>query len=111
MRITFDSDDGALYDAESRCEIAEMDERYFLRILLGTSINPKSSEELSRIYRIPRGVCNEILVFLEKRGYVSNVVTLFTPEGRAVKYYLRTDLHVREFSEEEALLPLSQSPS
>ena len=88
-----------------------MDERYFLRILLGTSVSPKCSEELSRIYHVPRAVCNSILDYLEKRGYVSNVVTLFTPNGRAVKYYLRTDMRVRDFSAEEALRPLSQSPS
>ena len=88
-----------------------MDERYFLRILLGTSVSPKCSEELSRIYHIPRGVCNSILDYLEKRGYVFNVVTLFTPEGRAVRYYLRTDMRVRAVNEDEALLPLSQSLS
>ena len=88
-----------------------MDERYFLRILLGTSVSPKCSEELSRIYHIPRGVCNSILDYLERRGYVSNVVTLFTPEGHAVRFYLRTDMRVRPVNEAEALLPLSQSPS
>lgn len=86
-----------------------VDERYFLRILLGTSVSPKSADELSRIYRIPRGLCTAILEFLEKRGYVSNVVTLFTPEGHAVKYYVRTDMRVRDFTEDEALRPLSQS--
>ena len=87
-----------------------MEERYFLRIVLGTSTSPKSAEELSRIYRIPRGLCTAILEFLEKRGYVSNVVTLFTPDGKAVKYYVRTDMRVRDFNEDEALQPLSQSP-
>ena len=88
-----------------------MDERYFLRILLGTSVSPKSADELSRIYRIPRGLCDPMLEFLEARGYVANVVTLFSPKGRAVKYYLRTEMRVRDFSEDEALPPPSQSPS
>jgi len=87
-----------------------VDERYFLRILLGTSVSPKSADELSRIYRIPKGLCVAILEYLEKRGYVSNVVTLFTPNGKAVKYYVRTDMRVREFTEDEALTPLEQSP-
>jgi hypothetical protein len=87
-----------------------VDERYFLRILLGTSVSPKSAEELSRIYRIPRGLCTAILDYLERRGYVSNVVTLFSPEGHAVKYYVRTDMRVREFTAAEALRPISQSP-
>lgn len=87
-----------------------MDERYFLRILLGTSMSPKSAEELSRIYHIPMGLCTAILEFLERRGYVSNVVTVFSPEGRPVKYYVRTDMRVRDFTEDEALRPLSQSP-
>ncbi len=84
-----------------------MDERYFLRILLGTSLGPKSAEELSRIYHIPRGVCNDILRYLEKRGFVSNVVTLFTPDGRAVKYFVRTEMRLRTFTEAEALAPLA----
>jgi len=88
-----------------------MDERYFLRILLGTSVSPKSAEELSRIYHIPMGLCVAILEFLERRGYLANVVTLFTPGGRAVKYYVRTDMRVRDFNEAEALEPLSQSLS
>ena len=87
-----------------------MDERYFLRILLGTSVSPKSASELSRIYHVPMGLCGAILEHLEKRGYVSNVVTLFAPNGRAVKYYLRTDRRVRDFSAAEALQPLWQSP-
>lgn len=87
-----------------------MDERYFLRILLGTSVSPKSSEELSRIYRIPMGLCTAILEYLERRGYVANVVTLFAPDGRAVKYYVRTDLKLREFNEKE-LLPDLPTPS
>ena len=86
-----------------------MDERYFLRILLGTSVSPKSAAELSRIYHVPMGLCGAILEHLEKRGYVSNVVTLFSPNGRAVKYYLRTDMRVRNFTEAEALEPLSKS--
>jgi len=88
-----------------------VDERYFLRILLGTSVSPKSAEELSRIYRIPMGLCGSILDFLERRGYVANVVTVFTPEGHAVKYYVRTEMRVREFSAEEALQPLWQPPA
>ncbi|TLZ53176.1 MAG: hypothetical protein E6K18_00980 [Methanobacteriota archaeon] len=87
-----------------------MDERYFLRILLGTSVSPKSAQELSRIYHVPMGLCTGILEYLAKRGYVSNVVTLFTPDGQAVKYYLRTDMRLRGFTEAEALPPLSQSP-
>ena len=87
-----------------------MDERYFLRILLGTSVSPKSAAELSRIYHVPMGLCGVILEHLEKRGYVSNVVTLFSPNGRAVKYYLRTDMRVRDFTEAEALQSPSQSP-
>ncbi|MEK6851352.1 MAG: hypothetical protein AABY30_02310 [Candidatus Thermoplasmatota archaeon] len=82
-----------------------MDERYFLRILLGTSLGPKSPEELSRIYHIPRGVCADILHYLEKRGFVSNAVTLFTPDGRAVKYYVRTEMRLRVLNEAEALAP------
>jgi len=88
-----------------------MDERYFLRILLGTSASPKSAEELSRIYRIPRGLCVAILEYLEKRGYVSNVLTLFTPDGRAVRHYLRTEMRVRSVTEDDVLLPLSRSPA
>ena len=89
-----------------------MDERYFLRILLGTSVSPKSAEELSRIYRIPMGLCTAILEFLDRRGYVANVVTLFAPDGRAVKYYVRTEMKLRALTEGEALPlpPLSQSP-
>lgn len=83
-----------------------MDERYFVRVLLGTSLAPKSAEELSRIYGVPMGVCTAILETLEKRGYVSNVVTLFDRDGRAVKYYLRTEATLRDLSEE---LPLSPS--
>lgn len=94
--------------------VARLDERYFLRILLGTSISPKSAEELSRIYRVPMGVCTAILEFLDKRGYVTNVVTLFGPDGKAVKYFLRTEMKLRELNEElspETLqTPLSQSP-
>ncbi len=84
-----------------------MDERYFLRVLLGTSVSPKSAEELSRIYRIPRGVCTAILEYLERRGYLTNVVTLFTPDGRAIRYYLRTEMRVRPITEEEILPPLA----
>jgi hypothetical protein len=91
-----------------------VDERYFLRILLGTSMSPKSAEELSRMYQVPIGISTATLEFLEKRGYVANVVTLFHPDGTAVKYYLRTDLKLRELGEElspETLqAPLSQSP-
>lgn len=86
-----------------------MDERYFLRILLGTSVSPKSAEELSRIYRIPMGTCTAILEYLERRGYISNVVTLFTPDGKAVKYYVRTDMKLRPLSEQELLPPVSPS--
>lgn len=89
---------------------SDVDERYFLRILLGTSVSPKSADELSRIYRIPRGLCDPILEFLEARGYVANVVTLFSPEGRAVKYYVRTDMRVRDLTEDEGLPPPSRSP-
>lgn len=85
-----------------------MDERYFLRILLGTSLSPKSAEELSRIYRIPQGLCVAILEYLERRGFLTNVVTLFTPDGRAVKYYLRTEMRVRDFTVEETYPPLEQ---
>lgn len=91
-----------------------LDERYFLRILLGTSLSPKSAEELSRIYHVPMGVCTAILGFLDKRGYVSNVVTLFGPDGKAVKYYLRTEMRLRELNEdlspETLQTPPSQSP-
>ena len=76
-----------------------MDERYFLRILLGTSLGPKSAEELSRIYGIPQGLCEAILSDLEKRGYVSNAVTLFTPDGQAVRYYIRTDARLHPLTE------------
>ena len=91
-----------------------MDERYFLRILLGTSLGAKSAEELSRTYQVPPGLCGAILEFLEKRGYVANVVTLSSPDGAAVKYYVRTAMRLRELREElspETMrAPLSQSP-
>jgi hypothetical protein len=90
--------------------VRAVDERYFLRILLGTSVSPKSAEELSRIYRIPMGVCTPILEFLEKRGYLANVVTLFAPDGAAVKYYVRTDMKVRDLTEATLETPPSQSP-
>ncbi len=84
-----------------------VDERYFLRILLGTTVSPKSSDELSRIYHIPRGFCTAILEYLERRGYVSNVVTLFGPDGHAVRYYLRTERRVRPVTADDARMPLS----
>ena len=91
-----------------------MDERYFLRVLLGTSMGPKSAEELSQTYHVPIGVCGSILEFLEKRGYVANVVTLTGPDGKAVKYYLRTELRLgdikEELSPETLRAPLSKSP-
>lgn len=88
-----------------------MDERYFLRILLGTSLSPKSAEELSRIYHVPMGVCNAILGFLHKRGYVANVVTLFNPDGEPVKYYLRTDMKLREMGDELSSETMKAPPS
>ena len=90
-----------------------MDERYFLRILLGTSVSPKSAEELSRIYRVPMGLCTAILDVLERRGYVANMVTLFPDEGKPVKYYVRTEMKLRDLTEDEvlpAMEPLTQSP-
>jgi len=77
-------------------------------------MGPKSAGELARMYQVPIGICTAILEFLDKRGYVANVVTLFNPDGTSLKYYLRTDLKLRELGEElspETLqAPLSQSP-
>ncbi len=55
------------------------------------------------------GTCRLILEYLERRGYVSNVVTLFTPDGKAVKYFVRTDMKIRDFSETELPPPLARS--
>jgi len=91
-----------------------VDERYFLRILLGTALGPKSAMELSRTYNVPIGLCTAILAFLEKRGYVANVLTSSGPDGSAVKFYLRTPMRLgeltQELSPETLQAPLPRSP-
>lgn len=75
-------------------------EQHARRILLGTSTAPKSAQDLSRTHQIPLEVCTAILEFLERMGYVANVVTLSSAGGKAVKYYLRTEIKLREMYDE-----------
>jgi hypothetical protein len=91
-----------------------LEEQYVLSILLGTSLGPKSAEDLSATCHVPFGECAAILGLLEKRGYVANVLTAVGPDGKAVRYYLRTELKLgdlrEELSPETLRAQLSQSP-
>lgn len=77
-----------------------MNEHQVRRILLGTSIVPKSAEDLAETYDIPVDTCRAILELLDRRGYVANVVTLSSPDGSAVKYYLRTEMKLKDMYDE-----------
>ncbi len=72
----------------------EQDE-YVRRILVGTSASPKTPQELSRIFDIPIAACFERIRLLEERGYLRHVLTLFSDDGRALRFYERTELKPR----------------
>lgn len=74
-------------------------------------MTPKSAKELSETYRIPIGRCAAILDFLDRRGYVSNVVTLFAEDGEPVKYYLRTERKIPEVDDELNPKSMKGTPS
>jgi hypothetical protein len=68
------------------------EDEYVRKILTGTSSGPKTPQELARIYDIPIAACFERIRILELKGYLRHVLTLFTREGKALRFYERTEL-------------------
>ncbi len=65
----------------------KMEDDFTKKILMGLSHSPKCPSELSRIYDIPIAICYERIRFLETRGTIEQVLTLFTRKGKALRFY------------------------
>ena len=65
----------------------KIEDDYIKKILMGLSISPKCPRELSRIYDIPIATCYERVRMLETRGIIEQILTLFTKNGKALRFY------------------------
>ena len=83
-------------------------DEYARKILMGTSTAPKTPAELSRIYDIPIATCYERIRYLEAKGFIERVLTLFTREGKVLRFYSRTAKQIPPLDEEQLAVVQTQ---